>query len=546
MASNNLLVSTIDGKISGLDLKRIFREDINLVNNNHILFLYAKNYAPSPTYSSPMSNIALDLTNNSRVYVVVNSYSGEIPAKLFALNEVLQKDWEVDLTGLAKGNIAVDNNGNIYVDVKVRSFDKNIIYSFTKDGEKRWGYEYGYHGSFPNIVLDAKGVLYAAGGKKVFALNASDGSLIWNYDTENDVGVAPVLDAFGNLIIIDFKGNLYSFKGAGEFAECKRRFYCNGNIPKHNPVVFVHGLGGSYKDWLDGNKKEMRELILKKYREDDPDFPNEWAYAYHYGYNFLGSYNYEGDVRDIAKGLLETVSRLSRENLEAGGDGKVDLVGFSLGGLVIRQYLANTVGDIDRDDDNYNANIRKAILIGTPNKGSWIMTLDEDVKAFPLLGPVIEGLLVDGVESYYKIHSPEQPLHGNSHASMQIIPDSTFLKGLDNPDLLPDSIDYYTIGSNLKARRGGELYGIENWTEFEELGDLIVAKESSEYLPREPKEKIMYDDTMVIRWEMAEQSGMWTLRAELPNLETMNMIHTSLIQQQKVRNDVSRILTSND
>jgi len=218
------------------------------------------------------------------------------------------------------------------------------------------------------------------------------------------------------------------------------------------------------------------------------------------------------------------------------------LVGFSLGGLVIRQYFADTVGDVNTAGDDYAHNVDKAILIATPNKGSLIMTLDKAVNAFPVLGPFVEDALVGSVESLWENDPSGQPKHANSWAALQITPGSDLLKSLDNVALLPADVDYYTMGANMKARRGGVLYGFDAWTDYAELGDIAVEKESFEYLPREATQNIVYDDTMLIKWELAEMDNMWTIRVETPSLETVKKAHWNLMQTSEVREGIVSIL----
>ena len=102
------------------------------------------------------------------------------------------------------------------------------------------------------------------------------------------------------------------------------------------------------------------------------------------------------------------------------------------------------------------------------------------------------------------------------------------------------------MGANLRARRGGVLYGFDAWTDYAELGDLAVEKESFEYLPRTAKQNIVYDDTMVIKWELAEQDNMWTIRAEVPNLETVKKVHWNIMQTPEVRETISNILINDE
>jgi len=158
----------------------------------------------------------------------------------------------------------------------------------------------------------------------------------------------------------------------------------------------------------------------------------------------------------------------------------------------------------------------------------------------------VEDGLVSLSEDILSNGNSEQPLHGHSTASLQVTPGSDFLKSLDNPNLLPEDVDYYTMGANLRARRGGVLYGFDAWTDYAELGDLAVEKESFEYLPRTAKQNIVYDDTMVIKWELAEQDNMWTIRAEVPNLETVKKVHWSVMKQESTREDIANILLENE
>ncbi|PJE51400.1 hypothetical protein COV27_02085, partial [candidate division WWE3 bacterium CG10_big_fil_rev_8_21_14_0_10_39_14] len=61
--------------------------------------------------------------------------------------------------------------------------------------------------------------------------------------------------------------------------------------------------------------------------------------------------------------------------------------------------------------------------------------------------------------------------------------------------------------------------------------------------PRTAKQNIVYDDTMVIKWELAEQDNMWTIRVEVPSLDMLKMSHRDLIKQEVVREGISEILT---
>jgi len=153
---------------------------------------------------------------------------------------------------------------------------------------------------------------------------------------------------------------------------CPLKFYCD-STPKYNPVILIHGLGGNYEQWFDTKRKIVRERILEEFKKEDPEFPDDWVYAYSYGYKFGDTYNYQGKIEDITNNLHFDVDRLSNEHKMAGGDGKVTLIGYSLGGLVARHYILEKTGFPGEQNLNADTKIGKFIAVASPVNGSSIL-----------------------------------------------------------------------------------------------------------------------------------------------------------------------------
>lgn len=163
--------------------------------------------------------------------------------------------------------------------------------------------------------------------------------------------------------IYHFSGNITNSE------QCSLPYYCE-TTPKHRPVIFVHGLGGHYQQWFDGQNAKLRAAVLDEYKKDDAEFPDEWAHAYSYGINFNQEYDYQGKIEDISTNMHSVVEKLATEHKLAGGEGKVDIVAYSLGGLVARHYILEKTGFPGEQNLNVDHKVSKLILIASPVNGS--------------------------------------------------------------------------------------------------------------------------------------------------------------------------------
>lgn len=118
-------------------------------------------------------------------------------------------------------------------------------------------------------------------------------------------------------------------------------FFTSGYVCAKQPIVFVHGFSfglpiGSiwtpYKGWFQAD-----------------GWPSSWLLSY--------SYDTNASVASGANVLKTKVDAL----LASTGQSKVDIIGWSMGGLVARYYMKNLGGA---------AKVRQLVTLGTPHRGT--------------------------------------------------------------------------------------------------------------------------------------------------------------------------------
>ncbi len=142
------------------------------------------------------------------------------------------------------------------------------------------------------------------------------------------------------------------------------------------PIIFVHGLYHNHTAWY---------LYLRWFR--------------HWGWNHVKAVNLRGkfrSIQDFTHILAEEVEQVLAET----GSEKVDLVGHSMGGLVIRSYLADSFA---------TTKVRRVVTLGSPHGGSKLAVL------------------------------------GPGMATKEMIPGSSFLQTLNQDVQIPEGGRFYAI-----------------------------------------------------------------------------------------------------
>ncbi|MBW1980992.1 MAG: alpha/beta fold hydrolase [Deltaproteobacteria bacterium] len=132
------------------------------------------------------------------------------------------------------------------------------------------------------------------------------------------------------------------------------------------PVIFVHGLYHNRTAWF---------MYLRWFRQ--------------WGWSYLEAVNLPGKFRSInvhAQTLAQTIDRV----LEAADCDQVDLVGHSMGGIVIRAYLRDHFSE---------SKVRNVVTLGSPHNGSKLAVFGVGEAARELLphSELLQSLNGEGV-----------------------------------------------------------------------------------------------------------------------------------------------------
>ncbi len=105
-----------------------------------------------------------------------------------------------------------------------------------------------------------------------------------------------------------------------------------------------------------------------------------------------------------------------------GKSSELHFVGHSLGGLLIRAYLAN----------NTVPNLGRVVLIGTPNRGSEIVDKYKDKWWLKLLGPTVQALGTQRGSLARSLPRPNYPLGVIAGKKSEILRNEHLLPGPDD------------------------------------------------------------------------------------------------------------------
>ncbi|MFP3870751.1 MAG: esterase/lipase family protein [Syntrophobacteria bacterium] len=147
------------------------------------------------------------------------------------------------------------------------------------------------------------------------------------------------------------------------------------NLPSgpanRTPVIFVHGLYHNHTAWY---------FYLRWFRK--------WGRRHLKAMNLKGKFS---SINDYARKLAEEVDRV----LEQTGSNQVDLVGHSMGGLVIRSYLNSGAA---------RGRVRRVVTLATPHAGSKLAVFGPGAAAQEMVpgSPFLESLNRDGTPTRHE------------------------------------------------------------------------------------------------------------------------------------------------
>jgi pimeloyl-ACP methyl ester carboxylesterase len=173
-----------------------------------------------------------------------------------------------------------------------------------------------------------------------------------------------------------------------------------------------------------------------------------------------GSAEYEdsqGDIAAAGRALVEAIRAAAWRS----ADGQVDLLGFSMGGLVSRW----AINALRADEGGSRPLVNTAVLIATPSNGAdillWLSTLGQGARAtLRDLAREIGNLDLDSI------------------GAGQMLPNSAFLAELNRPEAADDRVRYVVMAGAAQLRLNLGLV-----TATVAIGDGVISAASASYLP---------------------------------------------------------------
>ncbi len=286
---------------------------------------------------------------------------------------------------------------------------------------------------------------------------------------------------------------------------------------KH-PVILIHGIGGRPDDW----KNNGVESLLVNLGYTSNLFKT---------FNFSDTlpYNYQGEITEIGSKLPSVIDQLS----SISPDGKVDIVGFSMGGVVGRQGLVANPSAASK--------VRNFISIGVPNLGSYLVTFfagdTSKLSKTSGLFTLARNFLLSRVVEIFR--GGNQPLDANSAAVQELRIGSSFLNAL-NAQPLPRSIQTYSLFGDENIVLRQKLFFLDLHKEFG-LGDLVVDRSSAGTIPGTIPDQFAYAESPQVDVHLLRS----TFAAEynfVGNPQGMKYFHNNLLSQPEIKNKILEIL----
>jgi outer membrane protein assembly factor BamB len=173
------------------------------------------------TFSSP------GIGSDGTIYIGAEPQTGGSRAFVFAINPDGSQKWEYIVTGFRpiRSSPAIGPDGTIYVATTANAPSTAAMLALLPGGTLKWSYQVQNVHSSPDDVwcspaVGSNGAIYfGAATGFVYALNAENGTLDWDFNTNSMINwSSPPIGAGGNIYIGAANGSLYALKSATTLA----------------------------------------------------------------------------------------------------------------------------------------------------------------------------------------------------------------------------------------------------------------------------------------------------------------------------------------
>lgn len=288
--------------------------------------------------------------------------------------------------------------------------------------------------------------------------------------------------------------------------------------PTNRPVVFVHGLGGlpsdfsDYTDTLKNSGWDSRYLLSFDYGLKD------------------GQYNNFASISDELPRLSVAVATLSAMYKNDGGDGKVNLVGYSSGAPLAKNFLGNFKA---------SHHVENFISIAGDFKGSFLADLEAG-SDFPRAASEATANLAKifspGISSFNPLTYGRTPR--DTVFKTQIISTSSQVSSFKKEDL-PDGIKYYSLQGDIKAASTQKLFKSLVKSEGS-LGDGAVLGSSTNDLPN--VSSFSFLDSAIATRSVTRSAATVSASFTLPDFSKIKFFHSNLLKAVEIKNKILELL----
>lgn len=199
-------------------------------------------------------------------------FFGSSDGFIYALNPDGQLLWENFVGGELDASVAIGIDGEVYF-----ATTEGSIYCYESSGDQRWVYD------VPDEVgaLDREKSIVAScllsGGGAVFvgcenyffyALDTSDGGLLWKYETEGEIDASATIGIDGNLLVSSRDGYIYSLDTSGNLVwrtQIGENFYASAVVDEIGRIYVSSSVGEAvnYLNLLSPDGVILQQLILQ-------------------------------------------------------------------------------------------------------------------------------------------------------------------------------------------------------------------------------------------------------------------------------------------
>lgn len=291
-------------------------------------------------------------------------------------------------------------------------------------------------------------------------------------------------------------------------------------LPSSRPIVLVHGLAGAPVDFSDF----VTQLTSAGWEE-------RYLLSFDYGLKTDGAYNGLASLGDLLPRFKTAVATLSATYKAEGGDGRVDLLAYSSGSVLARNYLG-----LNRT----NPGVRDLISIGGLFKGSFLIDLEKGNENFPGVGTRLPLNLGKALLAPLVALNPltsGRALSDNSF-KQQLTSSGTAILAFKKEEL-PTSVNYYSLQGEIKARNQQNLFKVSVKSESS-IGDGATLTDSASELPSLAAST--FSESFDLSRTLTRGSATVSATLNLPDLGKLRFLHSQLLKAAEIKNKVLEIL----